>query len=84
MNDFSSLRPVKLFHVHHHDAVWSVQRFAYSNKDICICHHGCKKFKPGQEDHCPHAAAAFEASKEIGVVLVHSCNLFEKQEENDE
>jgi len=59
--------------------VTCVKEFHKKHKDICICHQGCTHFKPElPEEHCGAAQASFGLSKMVGIVLVHSCQAFDK------
>ena len=60
-------------HNHHGMTSWVVSAYKGENKDICICHQGCARFKPNTPENCPTAQAAFELSKKVGIVLVMEC-----------
>ena len=41
---------------HHNADVAVVSEYKGRHRDICLCFHGCKFFKPGSEDHCEIAS----------------------------
>lgn len=62
-----------------YDPVWVMSELKGKHREHCLCHQGCKKFKPGEEDNCPIAQENFEFCVKHGVVSpMWECPKFER------
>ena len=70
-------------YTHHGRDVSVVSKYKGKHKEICMCHQGCKRFKPGQGNlNCFYAQDAYGTSLDIGLALIMECDRFEKEDDN--
>ncbi|MBU1180179.1 hypothetical protein KJ885_04505 [Patescibacteria group bacterium] len=65
---------------HHNEAVWVNTRMEPFRKEQCMC-LSCAKMKPGESDHCKHAAQFYKICCEANCALIMTrCREWEKRE----
>ena len=70
--------------IHHGRYVKALRKMAGKHRKHCLCHQGCKKFKPGSADNCPVAERLFKLDKKFDLVTpVYECPYYEKETDVD-
>lgn len=66
----------------HHGVKVKVNEFLKGHhRNYCLCHSGCKKFKPGEIDHCEIAKRTFEHDRRYHITTpVFECEEFQNKE----